>query len=243
MAPLWKLALLATLLTPQAASYILISNCVPGSVIEGHKQTQGKIGLYATVLKDTLPELYGDLKLLAVGPRDKCLETEQNINQNSVLLRDIMVKFPDMNLVDIPKALHKAQRDRSYLFVFHNKYHVNYPFIGNCVPGGIVKQLNQTRGKIGLYSMALKMLLPNLMGDLVYLGSGSAASCITGMNNVNEGNLTFLHSAMTHQTYQKLHKVGLVKALSTADDDINYLYVFRNKMWNSTYHIMDGDWN
>merc|ERR1712137_661486 len=128
-----------------------------------------------------MPSLYGDLKLMAVGRDGPCMDAANAVNSNTVLVSDVLDRF-DMKEIGVLKALGDASNTSSYLYVFENEEYVDNELIANCVPGGIVYSLDLTGGVVAAYTIALQTILPSLMGDLQYLGTGPNADCVEGMN-------------------------------------------------------------
>lgn len=217
-------------------SYKYAGNCVPGTIVAGMEQTSGKIGLYVLALHKLLP-IYGNLALMAEGPDDQCQIAADAVNVNQAKPAEILTKFLDMKQLGAVQALNKAVVNRSYLYVFRSKAYAEYATIADCVPGPIVGGLSQTGGRIALYSIALKTILPGIFGDLIYLGSGNASSCMDMMNKINQGNRSVLDSKQETEG-SGMKEVGIIKGLNVAANETSYLYVFKNKMWNGTWNVM-----
>eukprot|EP00930_Biecheleria_cincta_P086521 TRINITY_DN757_c0_g1_i1.p1 TRINITY_DN757_c0_g1~~TRINITY_DN757_c0_g1_i1.p1 ORF type:complete len:258 (+),score=38.42 TRINITY_DN757_c0_g1_i1:74-847(+) len=231
-------ALVISLAIPGGASYEFAGNCVPGSIVAGLNQTGGRIGLYTMALQTIMP-IYGNLALMAQGPNDQCSTAANAINLNLVKPKDIKKHFTGMKEIGALQSLKVGNKSGlvSYLYVFKAKTFIEYSEIADCVPGPIVKGLNQTGGRIALYSMALRTILPDLFGDLVYLGQGNTAACLDMMNHINMGNISI--SKMKKDAIKLgLKQIGILQGLKLAEDDKSYLYVFKNKMWNKTWEVM-----
>lgn len=235
------LAALCLSLSP-GEGYEFLANCVPGDIVKDLAQTQGKVGLYVMALQKIVP-LYGNLKLMAEGPGDECGEAATLVNVNQIRPQEIVTKFTNMTEVGALQSLKTAVSNRSYLYVFKNKNYREYHAIADCVPGPIVKGLNQTGGRIALYTVALTTILPGLFGDLLFLGEGNNSECINMMNNINEGNDPHRHENVMKDVKAKKSKfgmkeIGVLQGLKLAEDNMSYLYVFKNKMWNNTWSVM-----
>lgn len=224
-------ALVAALCICRVQCYWYVANCVPGTVVSSLNETKGVIGLYTKALQTLLPTTYDSLDLLALGENEDCLDAANAINSNSVMLNDIPKKY-NMDKVGILNAFKKANEDQSYLYVFHTKGFQPYYYISTCASGGIVADLNQTEGKIALYSLALKQLLPNVYGNVMYIGqSETALDCMEAMNSINAANSTALRLLKKGGTFN-LKEVGLLEGLHKGNVDATYLYVFKNIMWD-----------
>eukprot|EP00930_Biecheleria_cincta_P086523 TRINITY_DN757_c0_g1_i3.p1 TRINITY_DN757_c0_g1~~TRINITY_DN757_c0_g1_i3.p1 ORF type:complete len:276 (+),score=35.85 TRINITY_DN757_c0_g1_i3:63-890(+) len=217
--------------------YKYAANCVSGTVVKGLKQTQGRIGLYVMALQTLMP-IYGNLVLMAQGPRPQCRTAANVINLN--LLNepmDVFKHFENMTQIGALQSLQEGDKTKGYLYVFRSKAYTEYNWIADCVPGPIVKGLKQTGGRIALYTMALTTILPGLFGDLVYLGEGNNSACIDMMNSINMGNNSVLSVSKVKKNIG-MKEIGVLQGLQVADKDKSYIYVFKNKMWNSTNNIM-----
>jgi len=218
------------------ASYEWIGNCVPGPIVAGLNQTGGRIGLYTMALNKIMP-IYGNLVLLAEGPGDQCNAAANAVNLNQVAPNDILNHYLDMKQLGVLQSMKVANETVSYLYVFKSKIFIEYSEIADCVPGPIVGGLNQTGGRIALYSMALKTIFPGLFGDLVFLGQGNNSACIDMMNKINEGNKT-LQAMKAVAGELSMNEIGIMQGLNAAENDKSYIYIFKNKMWNNTHEVM-----
>lgn len=218
--------------------YDFVANCVPGGVVKSLGATDGKVGLYVMALQTIMPTLYGNLKLMAVGPGGECGRAANLVNLNLLRPPDILTKFPNMTEVGVVQSLQKAQTKRSYLYVFKNKAFTEYGVIADCVPGGVVKSLSATGGRIALYTMALTTILPGIVGNLLYLGEGNNSACIKMMNTINMGNKSVVASVKGKKSLFGMKEVGVMQGLQLAQNNKSYIYVFRNKMWNGTWDVM-----
>jgi len=216
-------------------AYKMIANCVPGPMME----IVGRPALYTIVLKTLMPTIYGDMKLMAVGEHDPCFQAANSLNENSVLLDDVLDKYPMENL-GLVQATGTYDNKSYYLYAFENLEWEDHEYIADCVPGDIVSTLSFTEGKIALYTVALQTILPSLFGDLQFLGTGPNADCLTGMNLINEGNESIVEMMKDKTSDLDITQVGILKGMQVADNTSSYLYVFKNAMWNLTYNIMDG---
>jgi len=220
------------------ASYEYIGNCVPGPIVAGLNQTGGRIGLYTMALTKIMP-IYGNLMLMAEGPGDQCNAAANAVNLNQVQPNQILNHYLGMKQLGALQSMKVANTTGlvSYLYVFKSKIFIEYSEIADCVPGPIVGGLNQTGGRIALYSMALKTIFPGLFGDLVFLGQGNNSACIDMMNKINEGNKT-LQTMKEVAGELSMNEIGVMQGLNAADNDKSYIYVFKNKMWNNTFEVM-----
>jgi hypothetical protein len=223
---------MAAMLHP-VMSYELVADCVPGSIVQSLNETEGRIGFYTKALQQIMNSTVGDLKLLAEGDNSACIEAMNAINTESVMKQDVTTQFK-MTQLGLKSAMQEASEEKSYLYVFFVKGFTPMKYITDCVPGGVAGTLNQTMGKIGFYTKALQTILPNLLGDLRYLGvSDSAGPCMEAQNRINTGNATSLHLLRKHMR-DDVAEVDLFKGLAKADGNKTYMYVFENKMWNKT---------
>jgi len=233
------------LLLVPCAGYKYVANCVPGEIAGSLNQTKGLIIGYVKALQTILPDIYGDMKLMAVGDSASCGLASTDINSNFVTPDQILKlpkTYPNMHEVGILKGIKKANFTKSYLYVFTNKYEVDYSMIANCVPGSVAATLNQTKGLIIAYTKALQTILPSLYGDMKYLGVGESDGCIDAMNAINQGNHS-VYDLLKKGTYDTMSEVGILKGLKKANENKSYLYVFNNGMWNGTWNIMSaGPW-
>jgi len=218
-----------------AVAYKMIANCVPGPMME----IVGRPALYTIVLKTLMPTIYGDMKLMAFGEHDPCFEAANSINDNSVLIGDVIDKYGMQNL-GVIKATGTYDNKSFYLYVFENEEFEDHEYIADCVPGDIVSTLSFTEGKIALYTVALQTILPSLFGDLKFLGTGPNADCMSGMNAINGGNESIVQMMKDKESGLDITQVGILKGMQVADNTSSYLYVFANKMWNTTWNVMDG---
>lgn len=231
-------ALILCLALSPGEGYGFVANCVPGVVVKSLGATDGKVGLYVLALQQIMPTIYGNLKLMAKGPHGQCLGAANTVNLNQIQPGEILTKFTNMTKVDAIQALNKAVANKSYLYVFTSKDFREYSVIADCVPGGIVGGLSQTGGRIALYTMALTTILPGLYGNLQYLGQGNNSACINMMNAINEGNKTVVDINKKNVASFGMKEVGVLQGLNVADNNMSYIYVFKNKMWNSSWQIM-----
>jgi len=219
----------------------MVANCVPGNMMD----IVGKPGMYTVVLKVLMPALYGDLKLMAVGHAGPCNAAANAVNNNNVPWSDVktevLERFSDMKELGVLHALGDADNTSSYLYIFENLLFKDYELIADAVPGSIVYGLELTSGKIALYTIALQVILPSLLGDLQYLGTGPTSDCEEAMNKINGGNHTFYELLKSKQAGYSITEVGILKGLAEADNTTGYLYVFKNKLWNATWDVMTGD--
>jgi len=220
------------------ASYEYYGNCVPGPIVAGLNQTGGRIALYTMALQKIMP-IYGGLLLMAEGPNLQCGAAANAVNSNQVLPNQILKHYLGMKQLGTMQSLKEADKSGqvSYLYVFKSKLFVEYSQIADCVPGPIVGSLNQTGGRIALYTMALKTILPSLFGDLLFLGQGNSSACLDMMNGINGGNMT---SWKMKKKVGELgmQEIGVMQGLKLADNDLTYIYVFKNNMWNNTNGVM-----
>jgi len=221
-----------------AAAYEYSGNCVPGPIVAGFNQTGGRIGLYTMALHKIMP-IYGGLALLAEGPNDQCGAAANAINANQVKPNDVVNHYLDMKQLGALQSLKEANKSGlvSYLYVFKSKLFTEYSEIADCVPGPIVGGMNQTGGRIALYSMALKTILPKIFGDLLFLGHGNNSACIGMMNSINEGNRSCSEERGLGAELG-MKELGVLQGLKLADNDKSYIYVFKNKMWNNSHEVM-----
>eukprot|EP00930_Biecheleria_cincta_P086524 TRINITY_DN757_c0_g1_i4.p1 TRINITY_DN757_c0_g1~~TRINITY_DN757_c0_g1_i4.p1 ORF type:complete len:276 (+),score=43.72 TRINITY_DN757_c0_g1_i4:58-885(+) len=238
---LFKKALLSAvtlfLVVFTGTGYKYAANCVSGTIVKELKQTQGRIGLYVMALQTLMP-IYGNLVLMAQGPAPQCGTAANAINLN--LLNepmDVFKHFKNMTQIGALQSLQKGNIHKGYLYVFRSKGYAEYNWIADCVPGPIVKGLDQTGGRIALYTMALTTILPGLFGDLVYLGEGNNSACVDMMNSINEGNSSVV-SISKVKNNMGMKQIGVLQGLKVADNHKSYIYVFKNKMWNTTNNIM-----
>eukprot|EP00930_Biecheleria_cincta_P086525 TRINITY_DN757_c0_g1_i5.p1 TRINITY_DN757_c0_g1~~TRINITY_DN757_c0_g1_i5.p1 ORF type:complete len:269 (+),score=32.92 TRINITY_DN757_c0_g1_i5:62-868(+) len=230
-------ALTLFLLALTGTSYKYAANCVSGTIVKGLEQTQGRIGLYVMALQTLLP-VYGNLYLMAEGPAEQCGAAMNAINANLLIEpMDIFKHYENMTQVGALQSLQKGNIDKGYLYVFRSKAYPEYDYIADCVPGPIVKGLSQTGGRIALYTMALTTILPGLFGDLMYLGEGNNSACIDMMNSINTGNKSIV-DIPKFKKKMGMKEVGILQGLKVADNHKSYIYVFKNKMWNTTEQIM-----
>eukprot|EP00930_Biecheleria_cincta_P044124 TRINITY_DN3027_c0_g1_i2.p1 TRINITY_DN3027_c0_g1~~TRINITY_DN3027_c0_g1_i2.p1 ORF type:complete len:255 (-),score=33.64 TRINITY_DN3027_c0_g1_i2:35-799(-) len=227
---------------PLNISYRYVANCVPGGVVQSLQQTQGKIGLYVLALQTIMPTLYGNLMLMTEGPTTECQDAANLVNSNQIFPEHILQHYPKMSQLGAIKGLQEANISKSYLYVFKNKAYTEYAIIADCVPGPIVGGLDQTGGRVALYTMALKTILPGLFGDLLYIGEGKNPGCIEMMNAINMGNKTIVTTdKKTAPKSFGMREMGVLQGLKQADNEQSYIYVFKNKMWNSTWQVMIPD--
>jgi len=218
-----------------AVAFKMIANCVPGPMME----IIGRPAMYTIVLKTLIPSIYGDMKLMAIGEEGPCFASANGINDNSVLVDDVLDKFGMQNL-GLMKATGTYDNKSFYLYVFENLEFEDHEYIADCVPGDVVGTLSFTEGKIALYTVALQTILPSLFGDLKFLGTGPNADCLTGMNAINGGNESIVEMMKDKESGLDISQVGILKGMKVADNTSSYLYVFANKMWNTTWNVMDG---
>jgi len=218
--------------------YEFKANCVPGGVVKSLGATDGKVGLYVLALQQIMPTMYGNLKLMAQGPGGECGRAANLVNLNQIQPGDILTKFTNMTEVGAIQALNKAVANKSYLYVFKSKNFREYSVIADCVPGGIVGGLSQTGGRVALYTMALTTILPGIFGNLQYLGQGNNSACMTMMNAINEGNKTVVDINKKNVASFGMKEIGVLQGLQVADNTTSYIYVFTNKMWNSSWKVM-----
>mmetsp|Transcript_91719 Transcript_91719/g.163243 ORF Transcript_91719/g.163243 Transcript_91719/m.163243 type:complete len:248 (-) Transcript_91719:40-783(-) len=226
---------LALLVVGCDAAYKRIANCVPGPMMD----IVGRPALYTKVLEVLMPGLYGDLKLLSKGEEGDCMDAANAINSNSILMENVNSVY-HMEELGVLKSMEVYDNTTSYLYVFDNAQFQDFHYIGNCVPGGVVGTLNQTGGRIALYTVALQTILPSLLGDLKFLGSGNTEDCLAAQNAINTGNETMLELLKDKTSDLDINQVGIIKGLDIADNMSNYLFVFENAMWNHTWNVMDG---
>jgi hypothetical protein len=186
-----------------------------------------------------LMPIYGGLALVAEGPNDQCGAAANAVNANQVMPNQILNHYLGMKQLGALQSLKEANKSGlvSYLYVFKSKLFIEYSEIADCVPGPIVGGLNQTGGRIALYSMALKTILPGIFGDLLFLGQGESSGCMNMMNSVNEGNRSVPQLKAMAAEYG-MKEIGVMQGLKLADNDKHYIYVFKNKMWNNSHEIM-----
>jgi len=234
-------ALVISLAIRIGASYQNIGNCVPGSIVAGLNQTGGRIGLYTMALHKIMP-IYGNLLFMAEGPPDQCNAAADAVNLNQVQPDEILNHYLAMKQLGALQSMKVANTTGlvSYLYVFKSKIFIEYSEIADCVPGPIVGGLNQTGGRIALYSMALKTILPDLFGDLLFLGQGDNGACVDMMNKINEGNQT-VTTMKAVAGELNMQEIGILQALNLANNSKSYIYVFKNKMWNNTHEVMIPD--
>jgi len=218
------------------ASYEYSGNCVPGGIVAGLNQTGGRIGLYTMALHKIMP-IYGNLVLLAEGPGNECGAAANAVNSNQVMPDQILKHYLGMKQLGALQSLKLANKSLSYLYVFKSKLFIDYSEIADCVPGPIVGGMNQTGGRVALYSMALKTILPSLFGDLLFLGQGNSSACTGMMNSINEGNNSVPKMKAVAGEHG-MEEIGVLQGLKLADNDKSYIYVFKNKMWNNSHDIM-----
>jgi len=231
-------ALVISLAIRIGASYEYYGNCVPGPIVAGFNQTGGRIALYTMALHQIMP-IYGGLVLMAEGPNLQCGAAANAVNSNQVMPNQVLKHYLDMKQLGTMQSLKQANKSGkvSYLYVFKSKLFVEYSQVADCVPGGVVGSLNQTGGRIALYSMALKTILPNLFGDLLFLGQGNSSACLDMMNGINGGNMTGWR--MKKKVGELgMQEIGVMQGLKLAENNLTYIYVFKNKMWNGTYDVM-----
>jgi len=217
-------------------AYKMIANCVPGPMMD----IVGRPSLYTVVLTTLMPTIYGDMKLMAYGEDSgKCFAAANGINDNTVLIGDVLEKYGMENL-GLLKAMGTYDNHTYYLYVFENKEFEDHEYVADCVPGDIVSGLSFTEGKIALYTVALQTILPSLLGDLKFLGTGPNADCLTGMDLINTGNESLVEMMQDKTSGLEITQVGILAGMNVADNKSSYLYVFANKMWNTTWNVMDG---
>jgi len=229
-------ALVISLAIRIAASYEYIGNCVPGGIVRGFNKTGGRIGLYTMALTTIMP-IYGNLMLMAQGPSDQCNAAANAVNLNQVHPSKVLNHYIAMKQIGVLQSMKAADTKTSYLYVFKSKLFIEYSEIADCVPGPIVRGMNLTGGRIALYSMVLKTILPGIFGDLLFLGQGNTSACMDMMNKINEGNQTLKQMKNLSITLD-MKEIGIMQGLNAAEDDKDYIYVFKNKMWNSTNGVM-----
>jgi len=218
--------LLGLLLAAPVLGFEKLADCVPGGIVGSLKQTEGKVGFYTKALQQLLPKSLGGLALLASGPLDECDAAADAINLNKVELTAVGDSFPEMQSVNMSEAFDIADKERAYLYVFHNMGYV--PHLADCVPGSVVRSLDKTEGTVFSYVAVLKVVMPGVYGDYIYIGKGSSSSCLKAMNAINTA---------APDAYDDLKKGGydmtemsVVDSLAKADDDETYLYVLHNQM-------------
>jgi len=243
-----RLLLVVLGLVQAVFGYKYMANCVPGSIAASLEQTKGLIIGYTKALQTILPDAYGSMVLLAAGPSVSCGAASTDINSNLVQPSDITkmtAYYPDMHEVGILKGIKKANVNISYLYVFENKYQVDYEYIANCVPGSVAGSLNQTKGLIIGYTKALQTILPSLYKEMKYMGvtkSAVVSECQAAMDHINKGNASVL-GMLKDGKWAGMKEVGLLKGLKVANENRSYLYVFNNGMWNGTWGTMsNGAW-
>jgi len=223
----------------RGTTYKFAANCVPGDVVAGLNQTGGRIGLYVMALKTLLP-IYGNLQLMAKGPPDQCNSAANVVNTNLINTpAEIFSRFKNMTQLGAIQSMNLADKsgNTSYFYMFRSKAFRDFEVIADCVPGSIVGGLNQTGGRIALYTMALKTILPGIFGDLLFLGQGNNSACVDMMNAINEGNKSVVTISKAKRN-SPMQEIGVLQGLNVADIDKSYIYVFKNKMWNSTWGVM-----
>mmetsp|Transcript_51300 Transcript_51300/g.92423 ORF Transcript_51300/g.92423 Transcript_51300/m.92423 type:complete len:238 (-) Transcript_51300:454-1167(-) len=109
----------------------------------------------------------------------------------------------------------------------------SYYLVANCVPGSIVASLNQTQGRVGLYTKALQTILPSTYGDLKLLAKGT--NCMSAASAVNSNSI-ILGGVLDNY---KMENVGLFEALTLANVTEDYLYVFETKGFVPMQSIAD----
>eukprot|EP00933_Yihiella_yeosuensis_P031035 TRINITY_DN2458_c0_g2_i1.p1 TRINITY_DN2458_c0_g2~~TRINITY_DN2458_c0_g2_i1.p1 ORF type:complete len:248 (+),score=47.35 TRINITY_DN2458_c0_g2_i1:71-814(+) len=224
------------------ASYHYVGDCVPGGIVAGLSQTKGLIGLYTVALQRILPFIK-DLKLLAAGPNNECLAAADSVNSNAIMseeghVKGVLKKFPEMKEVGLGGVLKKGNVSQSYLYVFDLKSWGAHEYLGRCIPGVVVKNLNVTEGKLGPYSEALQLTAESVYGKLMATAStDSFPECEHIIAKINAGNST-LRNKIIHE---KLDNVTAItpkeREKMTANENKTYMFVFKNKAWNTT-----SDW-
>eukprot|EP00933_Yihiella_yeosuensis_P031034 TRINITY_DN2458_c0_g1_i4.p1 TRINITY_DN2458_c0_g1~~TRINITY_DN2458_c0_g1_i4.p1 ORF type:complete len:248 (+),score=56.91 TRINITY_DN2458_c0_g1_i4:68-811(+) len=222
-----------------ANSYHYVGDCVPGGIVAGLTQAKGMVGGYTVALQTILPFLK-DLKVLAAGPNDKCLAAADAVNTNDVMvqkgnIKGVLKLFPEMKEVGLGGILKKGNETKSYLYVFDLKDWQPYEFLGQCVDGGIVKDLNVTGGKLKPYAEALQKTAQSIYGDIAAIASTDhRQECETVVSRLNAGNAT-LHKMIIRS------KLAAVTPIPPWDqnrinvsEDKTYMVVFKNKAWNTT---------
>eukprot|EP00933_Yihiella_yeosuensis_P011366 TRINITY_DN118620_c0_g1_i1.p1 TRINITY_DN118620_c0_g1~~TRINITY_DN118620_c0_g1_i1.p1 ORF type:complete len:276 (-),score=29.58 TRINITY_DN118620_c0_g1_i1:174-905(-) len=217
--------------------YKQIANCVPGDIIRGQEETDGKVVHYTKALQAVLPNIYGDLALLAESDTGTCLTAADLVNTNKVTSETVMTKVPELVGLNYTTADKQAALNKGYLYIFSNKNFKEHKFVAHCVPGGIVGSLPNTKGTIALYSMALRTMLPTMIGKLAYLAKGQADVCITAAEKVNDG---LFSPQDLKDGKMKLDAVGMAEGLKKADDKYSYLYVTENKLWDLKTDAWEG---
>jgi hypothetical protein len=235
-------------------SYKQLATCIPGSSVAGQEETKGLIGPYAQALQKTIPS-YGDVNMIAEGPEDQCLAAANAVNTNVYPSKDqlrvspslefekafpspkLLVDHPDLTEIPLKTAFHEADSQKSYLYVFQNNDFVEHDVLADCVPGGVVGSLTQSMGMVGLYTIALQTILPNLLGDLKFLGKTKiAGACLALADRLNSGNATLSElkkeGAFKGDTDENVKEVKIFNVLSKGDANYTYLYVMQNKMWD-----------
>jgi len=231
-------ALALCLAVSPGEGYEFAANCVPGGVVSTLGATDGKIALYVLALQKIMPTIYGNLVFMAEGPGGECDRAANLVNTNLIHPDNILTKFTNMSQVGAIQGLNKAVPNKSYLYVFKSKNFREYSVIADCVPGGIVGGLSQTGGRVALYTMALTTILPGIFGNLQYLGQGNNSACMTMMNAINEGNKTVVDINKKNVASFGMKEIGVLQGLQVADNTTSYIYVFKNKMWNSSWKVM-----
>merc|ERR1740121_1103939 len=175
---------------------------------------------------------------MAQGPGGECGSAANLVNTNMIKPGDILTKFTNMSQIGALQGLKVGEHNKSYLYVFKSLAFREYAVIADCVPGSIVGGLSQTGGRIALYTMALTTILPGLFGDLLFLGQGNNSACVNMMNTINEGNKSVVDINKKFKNSFGMREIGVLQGLNLADGNKSYIYVFKNKMWNSTWGVM-----
>eukprot|EP00440_Ansanella_granifera_P015506 gb/GFBE01016853.1/.p1 GENE.gb/GFBE01016853.1/~~gb/GFBE01016853.1/.p1 ORF type:complete len:128 (+),score=30.02 gb/GFBE01016853.1/:1-384(+) len=97
-----------------------------------------------------------------------------------------------------------------------------YPYLANCVSGGVVDMDKSGNGSLAMYALALQNFVHSY-GDLKLMAEGPTAECINVANEVNMDNV---HPEDIPDRYPLMKALASDKA---ADDNLNYLFVFENK--------------
>eukprot|EP00933_Yihiella_yeosuensis_P051024 TRINITY_DN48852_c0_g1_i1.p1 TRINITY_DN48852_c0_g1~~TRINITY_DN48852_c0_g1_i1.p1 ORF type:complete len:247 (+),score=40.71 TRINITY_DN48852_c0_g1_i1:51-791(+) len=221
------------------ASYKYMADCVPGSIVGSLNQTGGRIGAYTVALQILLP-FYKDLKVLAAGPGADCLAAANAVNTNLVLsreggIKEVLHMFPEMHEVGIFGVMKKASALKSYLYVFDLKSWTPYQYIGDCVPGVAVKELNQTKGLVGPYAEALQSTRHQIYGDVELRAvTRNLADCKDVVDRINAGNSSLVEMVRRKKIQEVRPILPSEAATMEAHLNLTYLYAFENKMWNKT---------
>jgi hypothetical protein len=249
-----KVLLALALQSLPVLSYKQLATCIPGTSVAGQEETQGLIGPYAQALQKMIPS-YGDVNMIAVGTVDQCLAAANAVNTNVYPSKEqlrvsafpdydaafptpkLLVDHPDLTEVPLKTAFQKADPEKSYLYVFQSNDFVEHEVLADCVPGGVVNSLNQSMGMIGLYTIALQTILPNLFGDLKFLGKTKVAgACMALADRLNSGNATLSdlkkEGAFKGDVNESVKEVNILGVLKKGDENYTYMYVMQNKMWD-----------